>query len=420
VYLLVYYFHNLEYIRDQFEDFGFDTIMYPPFVSSFLGMSHQTQSVNAPNTLIIEIDKKYLEQKHMISANNEPQYGYVFPRRNLAEIIEKIDTLSPKIKPKAVLIDYDLSMTMLPGGHQFSEDDQKLLDILSKKHDYKILIPITGSQNIFYDRLKDKSWILPASVSFSSSSDSISRRFIAFENGIPNASLIMYSIANHCQYPFITNGKLSICNELFDKQEIITNRVISKTIDKNDGFGQSKWSHLSTISASMIDNLEFDSNELKKGTFIFIGSGYDYANDTFNTGNGNTLSGVEMHANTFVSHFFLPNGLKQFNLLWACITIFFATLFFNIFFLENHEKDNHLFFPSAKTLFFISALLFSISYALLLYWKTWFNWSIPWVAFGVIVSFKIDFKKSLPATFFWDFYEKYFKQKIKKDTECSD
>lgn len=388
-YGLVYQFHNNEIIREYFEDRAFDNILNASIVSwlglSGIGLSNYEQNIeNIPNTLILSIDQNYLKQNHLLDDQNESAYGYLFPRAKLSKLIEALDVKSEKLNLKAVFLDYDLSYTMMPNGQEWSEDDIQLLKTLQKKRNYKILIPVASSHHVFYDHLQDASWIVPVSVSFANSADGISRRFVSEQNGFPSASLALFSIAKG--YEIRNDNKEIIINkQKYKMQDVIQNRIIVKNTYKYDGFYSSKWLDLHIASASMLDNLEFDKKEIADGTFVLLGSGYEYSNDILKTSNSD-LFGIEIHGNALMTHFYLGGFLKAFPVLYAMMLVFIVS------FIINYGYDSlNGFSPTASKEFIfsfaavitMSIAMYVISYTILFTQRMWFNWNIPLMLFAI-------------------------------------
>lgn len=388
-YWLVYQYHNTEIIREYFEDKAFDNILNASMVSwlglSWIGFSSQSQSIaDIPRTLVLEIDQKYLSEKKMINDNNESTYGYLFPRGEIANLITALDNKSEKLHLKAVFLDYDLSYSMMPNGKVFSQDDVQLLNVLAKKRNYKILIPLTNTQNIFLDQLHDAPWIVPVSVSLSNSSDGVSRRFISNQNGYPSASLAMYAIAKGNPIT-IREGTVYIGHQKFYQQDVIENRIIIKRIYRDEGYYQSNWSDLDIVSASMIENVEYEQEEVKKGSFVFLGSGSLYANDVLKTANDD-MYGIEAHVNAFMTHLYLNGPLKPVPIFIAMIVVFILSFGVNYFydylnsFSPTATKEFIFSFASVITM---SIIMYGISYGLLGWKNVWFNWSIPLTLFAI-------------------------------------
>lgn len=380
-YSVVYYYHNIELIRNYFEDKAFDIVLNPPIVPFFGYSSFQQSIKNAPNSIIIELDNEYLQQKKLIDDNNESSYGYLFPRGELASIIEKLDLKSQELNLKAVFLDYDLTYSELPGGKIFSDDDKKLLQVLSKNRNYKILIPITAKQNIYHANLKNNTSIVPVSVSFAESSDGIIRRFVSNEYNYPTASLYMFALFNNKKIE-IKNNELFIGDTVYQKQEIIENRIISKTILRNNGYYLSKWNNLDVLSASMLDNLHYEDTD-RKSSYIFLGAAYKHSNDILNT-NVDNIFGIEAHANAFMTQQYLNGPLKYLPLAYSILVVFTLSFIFNYLFdfINNFSptvKKELLFSFTAVVL--MSIVMFGISYWLLLTQQLWFNWSIPLALF---------------------------------------
>ena len=388
-YGLVYQFHNNEIIREYFEDRAFDNILNASIVSwlglSGIGLANHAQKIeNVPNTLIVSIDQNHLKQNHLIDDHNESAYGYLFPRAELSKLIESLDVKSEKLNLKAVFLDYDLSYTMMPNGQEWSEDDIQLLKTLQKKRNYKILIPIGSSHHVFYDHLQDASWIIPVSVSFANSADGISRRFVSEQDGFPSASLVLFSIAKGYEIAF-DNKEIIINKQNYKTQDVIQNRIIVKNTYKHDGFYESKWLDLHIASASMLDNLEFDKKEIADGTFVLLGSGYQYSNDILKTSNSD-LFGIEIHANALMTHFYLGGFLKAFPVLYAMILVFIVSFIINY----GYDYLNGFSPTAGKEFIFsfaavitMSIIMYVISYTILFTQKMWFNWNIPLMLFAI-------------------------------------
>ncbi len=398
-YGFVYLLHNVEIIRDHFEDNAFDNIL--------LGMSYISQDVdNAPNALVMMIDHEYLKQRGLIDENNESTYGYIFPRNELANLLQSIDAQSKKLNIKAVFLDYDLSYPQSETDEKISKNDQELLDFLSVPKPYKILLPVTGKHQFYLDLLKQYPWIVPVSVDFSNSKDGISRRYIAYEHGYPSASVYMYAMAQDESFELNTS-RLRVGEKTFVQEDIIENRIILKHTDFYNGFYESAWNNLTIVSASMFDNLEFDTNAINKGTFLLMGSAYTHSNDIFNTVNS-SMYGIQVHANAFMSHFYLDGALKVFPILYALLTVFVLSFIVNYGFdylnSVSPTSSKKILFSFASVLV-MSAVMYSISYYLLYVYKVWFNWNIPLVLFAI--SEMVDMLLKISTRY------RYFKEKRK-------
>lgn len=385
--LFVYQFYYVEIIRANIEDFAFD--MVNEFATYFI-----EDNTDSPNVILFKLDNEYLKSKHLMDENNETTYGYVFPRDQLTDLIKTIDNFSKSNKensPSTVFIDIDLSYPSIGERCDLSEKDMILIEELKKDRSYKILIPKQSHRNfiesssdpIIQRKIKDKE-IIFVSTGLTQAVDNISRRYYPYEkykNNLsndeyyPNASVMMWALNKKYELNNLTKYFHT------EKQSLIENRIIFKKVqmvEKNENFSvsQSYWKKLSMYSAHYpLDNIP---TEKFKNSIILLGLTHSASSDRFTT---NTLipevSGVEMHANSLMTLFYLNGKLNRMSLAWTGISVFIIVFLANLMIQKIGYKNtvvaNHVdFFTISVSLFLI--IIFSAY--LLLALKLWFNWFI--------------------------------------------
>jgi len=375
LFMMAHTFYNYDIVRKYVEDSAFDY-----FSSHFLAT--KPQYANAPNTFVFRIDQKYLAQNHLLDRNQQINYGYVFPRDQLAHIIAKLDqkVAQSPYKPKALFIDYDLTFSSMPYGHQPSLQDQKLLERLKQPRDYTIILPKTREENFFAKHLVkeiEERRIIFTSVGFQIDSDGFSRRYQPIKNDSPHVALLLYEM---------TGRKLDKAS--FKKIEVVENKVIIKKIQSSNNYiDQSYWKELKFISASDIDNLVDRS---LGGAIMMLGADHAHSSDFFVSKNGE-LSGVALHGNALMSLFWLEGKLKQVDLLVASIIVFLVAFFVERF-VEYISKRYKIASVGTEFLLLVSLLtliMLSFSYLFFIYFKLWFNWFIPLLVLQMHKIFEI-------------------------------
>ena len=363
------------------------------------------------------LDDKYLASKHLLDENNETSYGYILPREYLAQIIENVDQLVEDIDeenyPSSLFLDYDLSYLSDPHNKVASEGDLKLLEVLKHPRPYTIYLPMTSNYNYIYrskykdiQTLIDNGKIKFVSVGLTLASDDVSRRYYAYE---------MYKNKDNQDQKFMNISiqlyadQKNLDEKVFDSFSqngiaLIENRIIFKDIhiveDTNDYTTyQSNWKKLFAMSASYpLDTIYEDD---LKNSIIFVGAAHSASNDTFEVdAYSRELSGVEMHANAFMTLNYLGGKLKRLPVYISALIVFFLIFIIDLllslvyekliqwknkispkiikwlvgFFIHDEKDDFHEMWLVVLSL----GVMFLISYQLLLSPEHyWFNWMIP-------------------------------------------
>lgn len=396
--VLVYQFYYVEIIRANIEDLAFDIVN--EFATYFI-----EDNTDSPNVILFKIDNEYLKSKNLMDENNETTYGYVFPRDQLTDLIKTIDNFSKSNKensPSVVFIDIDLSYPSIGECYDLFEKDRILIEELKKERSYKILIPKQSHRNfiesssdpVIQRKIKDKE-IIFVSIGLTQAADNISRRYYPYEkykNNLsndeyyPNASVMMWALNKKYELNNLTKYFHT------EKQSLIENRIIFKKVqmvEKNENFSvsQSYWKKLTMYSAHYpLNNIP---TEKFKNSIILLGSTHSASSDRFTT---NTLipevSGVEMHANSLMTLFYLNGKLNRMSLVWTCILVFTIVFLVNLMIQRIGYKytvvANHVNrFTIGVSVFF----MIICSVYLLLALKLWFNWFI----LALITPFSIYF-----------------------------
>lgn len=407
--LFVYQFFYIEFIRSSIEDSAFD-------MTSWFALSKTSTDTNNSNLFILMVDDNYLSSQNLLDENNETTYGYILPREYLADIITRVDTLVEDIDeenyPKALFLDYDLSYLSDPHNQVPSVGDRQLLTLLKQERPFTIYLPMTSSYNFIYHSKDEKiqeliktKKIQFVSVGLTESSDGVSRRYYPYEN---------YKTADGSDKKF-TNVAIELWNDqqqqkvdvsnYFSQEGIslIENRIIFK--DKRvaqDGKSvtwQSNWKKLSAFSANYPLDMIYEDD--LRGSILFVGATHSANEDNFEIdAYSKEISGVEMHANAYMTLNYLDGKLQRVPLILSVLIILFVVTFFDFILAlvhsklldwKNSKKSKNL--KSFLTIFIANSredfqdrwsvilsvvALFFISYGFLLSSQHyWFNWLIP-------------------------------------------
>jgi CHASE2 domain-containing sensor protein len=398
LFVIIYFSYNIEFIRGKFEDFAFDSI-------NRLYLSSLQQRTPSPKVMLFTIDYKYLNSNNLLNEHNETNYGYIFPRDQIASFLNRVDKhlkIINKYAPKAIFIDYDMSYTSNTYNLQLTKEDKCFLEILKKEHKYKILLPKTSTYN-FVEQSTDpkiKSLIAKDKISFVSvglkmSSDNINRRYSPYK--IFNNKVYFSAPIN--LWAIVNDKNLSINN--YKKNDIINNRIIYKQY-KDIGstsiydVKQSYWTNLTKYSANYPLNQII--NENFENSLIILGTSYSENGDIFANNSllgVDNLSGVDIQANALMTLFNLNGPLQQINiwigLVFVFIIIFVIDIFVQIMFeMLNYQNNKRLEFLISLI---ISVLIMSfLSIHILLHYNLWFNWVAPLIIFEIfelLDAFKI-------------------------------
>lgn len=384
LYLLVYQFHHIEFIKTKFEDFTFDLLNKTMLSSSSVHME------KVPNIIIFGLDDLYMEEHDLIDNSGHSTYGYLFPRDKLAEMLYEFDNLEEK--PRYVFIDYELSYYGSVYAKEPTLEDTALLEALKSPHDYTIILPKTkkyhfteSSPDTQIQKLLSEKKIILASVDFAVSKDHSARRFFpssrlphALTNVVteyPHSTMILFEAYTKRSYQFIND-------------DVIGNRIILKSNKPSqiDGIYQNHWENIYHYSASY--TVDAIPAEKLKDAIVFIGDTKSKSKDTFNISsvtNTTKLFGIDLHAQTLMTHFYLDGQLNYMNIYVSLFIIFIV-----IFFMEYYLSFPH--FASYKlagllNLVIASLVFYMISYYMLIYYKVWFNWFVPIILGQLVKNF---------------------------------
>lgn len=407
--LVVYQFFYIEFIRSSIEDSAFD-------MTSWFALSKTTTDTNNSNLFLMMVDDNYLASKNLLDENNEIKYGYIFPRDYLAELIQKVDALVADIDqenyPKALFLDYDLSYLSDPHNLVASKGDKKLLNVLAQNRPYTIYLPITSNYNYIYHShnpkiqqlIKNKK-IQFVSVGLTQSSDDVSRRYYPYESyKTDQGNAKQFTNVAIALWMNEHNKSIDIPTTFSQKGiSLIENRIIfkDKRITQNDKSTtwQSNWKKLSAFSANYPLDMIYE-DDLKRSIF-FIGATHSASDDNFDIdAYSKEISGVEMHANAYMTLNYLGGKLHRLPLIWSLMIIFLVVTLFDFFLALIHRRLLHwknsikskrlrefltLFIANNREEFqdrwlvVLSVIvLFFISYIFLVSSQHyWFNWLIP-------------------------------------------
>lgn len=405
--VFVYSFYHIEFIRENIEDISFD------LVNKFI-LSSKEEKLNIPNLLLFKIDNNYLKEQNLLDENGETTYGYLFPRAYLAKIISNFDELITDIDkknyPKGLFIDYDMSYKSDPNNITFTQDDFAFIEVLKKDRPFKIYLPKTANHNfienlddeIIQEKIKNKK-IVFVSVGLTISNDGVSRRYYPFDEYLSNENKKEI-------YPFVNiefyNEIKGINNDISenysqDKIAFIENRIIfkeykEKEIVENSEKIQSYWDELKLFSANY--PLDYIPEEDFQNAILYLGGTHSNSDDLFQKDTFNKeLSGIEMHANALMTIFYFDGKLNRLPLFYAIliisIVILISDLFVQYLIIKINDKEKLSkfveFLKNDGYIFLVFAILFIISYFILVEYKQWFNWFIPSLMASFVPLFKI-------------------------------
>lgn len=413
IFVVVRLFYSLEIVRENVEDIGFDIV-------NKLAIEKVEQNTTSPKLMLFGFDDLYMEKEKLLDSDGITNYGYLFPRDRIARFIDDLDMLcediDPKNNPKALFIDYDFSYTSMPYGKNLAKEDKVFLEILKKKRPYVILLPKTQLNNfILQSKDKDIQYLIKTkkiifvSVSFLTSKDGITRRYLAYKNFkskvYPNVDIALWQLSknNKIDSDFIVKQ--------FKQKDIIANRIFLKSykseyetyIDQNRTtlgckVSQSYWDNYTMYSAycSLFDDIV---EEDLSNAVIMLGGTYSKNKDEFkilDIGWSRAIKGIELHANTLMSMYKIDGQIKPLNFYITIFLVFFIffilniaiELIFQFFDIENKSLEFLVLFIA--TTFIIGG----ISLYLLLFYNIWFNWFVPIVIYQLVDMVPdINFKK---------------------------
>lgn len=390
-FMIVYLMSSIEIIRSNVEDTAFDVMNR--FVIQTI-----KQDTESPNVLLFKVDDFYLRENKMLDDKNNTNYGYLFPRDKIAKFILRLDDFIKEVKleqnPQALFVDYDFSYTSLPYNNKLSKEDLYLLEVLKKDRDYKIYLPKTNDLNFIehssdekIQKLIESKKLVFVSVSLIESSDGTARRYLPSKEFYDGDKKRTYT---HAMVSLWQNSKTTKKRYDFKNKNDIENRIIFKGYEEKideDTYEMylSNWQKLFVYSANypldeIIEENFYDS-------IILLSGAYSNSNDTFSIGavqEQDSLSGIEVQANALMSLFYLDGSMKKFDffkssalvfMLFLCLNLILEVIFDILGFTDRRNLE------MITLLVIISAIMFYISYHILMVYRQWFDWFVPIVLF---------------------------------------
>ena len=396
---------NFELVREKFEDAGFD------LTSKIFFSTKLEKAPNAPSVVLFGFDNLFMQKNGLFDEDNRTNYGYLFPRKYITKFIKRLDKVSHRLTlfggqpPKALFVDMDVSFGANLNG-KLSIDEEALLDILEQdtNRSYTLVFPKTQTAN-FIEQSKrpqiqamiEAKKIIFVSVDFTVSKDNASRRYIThttFSNPLssseknsiyPHAGVLLWNLAQK------KDTNLTWLKENFSVGDVVQNRILFKKYQKAKkktpvgNLKRSYWEGYNFYSATYQDRID---DELLQNAVVMLGATYQGNDDTFEvlaSGDSTELSGVELHANTLMTLFYLNGQLKELP-MWAMIPLVFVLVFmldFGVAYLlfKLKRKENKWTMVGVLVLTLGLMLLVSL---VLLHYGIWFNWFIPMILYDLI------------------------------------
>ncbi len=409
-FIIVHQLYNIEIVRKNIEDFGFD-------ITNKYVFETMEQNTTSPKVMLFGVDDLYLKQNELFDEKNNTNYGYLFPRSYIANFISKLDELSMEVEseniPKALFIDYDLSFTSLPFGKELSHEDKELIETLKQDRPYTILLVKNGINNFIEQStdLKIQQLILEKKIVFVSiklltSSDGIARRYLSYKSYKNNLKEDVYPSANIALWQLAKNKEINITTikNNFKEKDIVANRIFLKSykqenIDEDCKTSYSYWDNYIKYSASCspFDIVEEDFSN----AIILFGGTYTKNNDEFevlNIGVSDTMKGIELHANTLMSIFYMDGQLKQMNMWWSILLVFI--IYFSVDFIVSYLLKSRILENKKLHLIIVfilmTIIMIAVSLYLLISRNVWFNWFVPVALFeiyDIILYLKMKLEK---------------------------
>lgn len=414
LYIIIFLFSNINFIKTSLEDRSFDSL-------NKRLISHSPVKLNnAPNVIVLGIDDKYLQDNQMMDKKDfTNNFGYMFPRNKLSNIIQELDLISSINRPKALFIDYDFTYFSLVNNQTPSKEDLEFLNVLKQKRNYIIVLPKTNKYNFIessndpkiQELIKNKKLIF-VSTGFAVSGDHASRRFFPYEElyNSQNLKLKKYEHATLALWQLSINNRVDIkaITENFKNQDVVENRIIFKAYKESSEkyIKYSNWENLTYFSASIhIDEI---IEEKFKDSIIMVGATYRSSPDVFNINTmskDNFLYGIELHAQTLMTHFYLNGGLNYFN-IWISLVIIFILIFVIEVICSTFCEFTSFKLSMLSNLLVSIFMMYMASYLIFIYYHYWFNWAIP-LLLGQFSKFYWLLKKEiLERTFNYKLFEK--------------
>ena len=361
IYLIYLPLFNMEGMRKEVEE--------PAFRYLNAWLSDKDESFSEPNIFIFEVNNEYLKARKLIDDSNSTNnnYGYFFPRKYIIEFIENVDKLV--IKPKYLLIDYNLNYSSC-SPIKLSKDDRRLIELLNNSNrSYTIFIPHDNKYN-FLDSYITSKKVVFCSTNFPKNSDGITRRFESYDTindrNFTNIALLL-SDNNVSDYK---------------KYHVIENRILFKKRVNNSSY----WNNI-TYYSNFLDMHRMIPTKYENAIILF-GANYKDSNDIhkvkYTLWGEDNINGVEVIANSVMSLFYFDNKLSSLEpfkvLLISFLYAFLAKIMTSlivqqIIFLKKYET-----IMSIIILLIMSTLF---SYYIFIHYSLWFNYLVPSILWSI-------------------------------------
>jgi len=310
-FLITNFLSKSEFIRSNYSDYSFDLV-------NLILLKTPDLYPDTPKVFVVHFDYRFLKSRNLLNKNNEPTYGYIFPREYIADFIKRLDNRIKRVGfgPKALFIDYDFSYSSMPLNNGLSRGDKKLINILAKDRNYTIYLPRISSYNFIADSKNEKiqKHIKEKKIVFVSpklyvNNDGDIRRYKPFDvidgKTYKNIIITLYEKDNNTTLKNKLNSSIYQSNILFKAyKENKEGRMIQK----------SYWSNLFKISVMDFFDLPRKNKDLNN-SIIFLGSSYQHNNDKYTLFSFPLtleLNGVDVLANAYETISFFGGFLKVF------------------------------------------------------------------------------------------------------------
>ena len=392
LYIIIHPFHNLELVRGEITDEGFD------IVNKFFVSKKSEKVATAPSLLVFGYDNAYMQEHHLFNEENQTNYGNFFHRSHLLAFVKELDNISANLKkygkatPKALFLDFDLSFTLMPDGKTLSPQDSLFIEMLKKEHDFVIVLPKTRSENLVeqsqdatIQRLIAQKKIVFASVNFKVSKDNTVRRYAVSETFHNGKRQQTYLNANIVLWKLFQNKALSETEllKMFHSKDVVRGRILLK--ERGNWQNCKHYSVLEHLSkeGERISHREYEN------AIVMLGTTYTGNDDSFQVLNfmgSQEMTGLELHANTLMSLFFFDGQLVYLSfpltLLLVFMVVFLVDSLVSLTF--NMWQIKVSMWTRVISLGFVVLVMMLLSVCFLRF-GYWFDWSAPTVLFDMMI-----------------------------------
>lgn len=351
---IIYAGYRVEFIRSLAGDSAFSIL-------NLVSSSEELTDVNNTAIKVYTIDKTYFKQQGLLDQNGETNYGQAFPRSKLAEIISIFDELPADKQPISLFLDYSMEDgTASYDNNQtianISRDDMVFLEQLSKKRNYKILLPKESINNFVERYAMESKSLLAGKIAKQIKKESIIFVDVNFLNSDTrayrynpmkkysnndkiylNASLVNWQLMKH-GYVDMQDVNNSYRFEIFsDSKEVLRHgaalfksNIITKSEkeikrrvrDTNSSLEKgSYWSNLTFNSVAVLSGVNRNKQENFHDTLVMVGVSFkDRDIHTNNIGENDT--GISIHANATKTILFLDGSLDRVGIANGFMMIF--------------------------------------------------------------------------------------------------